>query len=45
MSVEAWVQGNRPGGSGRSPGERKIMKNNRKCMPPVTNRGATYTWD
>ena len=21
------------------------MGNNRKCMPPGTNRGATYTWN
>lgn len=34
MSVEAWVQGNRPGGSGRSPGEKENYEKQSKLYDP-----------
>lgn len=36
MSVEAW-------GLGNAQGKGFNMRNNRKCTPPGTNRGVTYT--
>lgn len=44
MSVEARVQGGTLVGSGEARGKGFNMKKNQKCMPPGTNRGATYTW-
>ena len=44
MSVEAWGLGSAPVGLGNAQGKGFNMRNNRKCMPPGTNRGVTYTW-